>query len=276
MNGRVYDPVTGRFLSPDPVLQDPANAQNYNKYSYVWNNPLKYTDPSGNISEEWSYWQRANLLNMQSNSWSRYFRNTGISQDMIDVCMEYKYASLYSFAFSSDGGGAGGGESTAAAAPAGGNCTSSSSSEGGGEGGGVSDAIGEDPTVHYPNTYFRKTLWNFSTAEERGAWNKMFCEMVSREGGYTYLDDYLYKEATGEDLGNWWINGVVSRAPIIGGFVIIMEGEQELRKCRYKMYGKNMGVFIKTRTLTTGVSVTDVYWGDDGTFFYVYNGVFDY
>jgi RHS repeat-associated protein len=49
MNGRVYDPVTGRFLSPDPVLQDPANAQNYNKYSYVLNNPLKYTDPSGNV-----------------------------------------------------------------------------------------------------------------------------------------------------------------------------------------------------------------------------------
>ncbi|KAF5031483.1 hypothetical protein DSECCO2_627310 [anaerobic digester metagenome] len=47
MNGRVYDPIIGRFLSPDPVLQDPSNAQNYNKYSYVLNNPLKYTDPSG-------------------------------------------------------------------------------------------------------------------------------------------------------------------------------------------------------------------------------------
>ena len=39
--------IIGRFLSPDPVLQDPANAQNYNKYSYVLNNPLKFTDPSG-------------------------------------------------------------------------------------------------------------------------------------------------------------------------------------------------------------------------------------
>ncbi|MCK9208522.1 MAG: hypothetical protein M0P66_15520 [Salinivirgaceae bacterium] len=47
MNGRVYDPAVALFLSPDPVLQDPANALNYNRYSYVLNNPLKYTDPSG-------------------------------------------------------------------------------------------------------------------------------------------------------------------------------------------------------------------------------------
>ena len=47
MNGRVYDPVIGRFVSPDPWIQDPENAQSFNRYSYVWNNPLKYTDPTG-------------------------------------------------------------------------------------------------------------------------------------------------------------------------------------------------------------------------------------
>ena len=47
MNGRVYDPVIARFLSPDPVLQMPEYSQNFNRYSYVLNNPLKYTDPSG-------------------------------------------------------------------------------------------------------------------------------------------------------------------------------------------------------------------------------------
>ncbi|NOX47601.1 MAG: RHS repeat-associated core domain-containing protein, partial [Chlorobi bacterium] len=47
MNGRMYDPWVGRFLSPDPVLQQPGNAQNHNRYSYALNNPLKYTDPSG-------------------------------------------------------------------------------------------------------------------------------------------------------------------------------------------------------------------------------------
>ena len=47
MNGRVYDPQIGRFLSADPHIQDPYNTQSYNRYSYVMNNPLKYTDPSG-------------------------------------------------------------------------------------------------------------------------------------------------------------------------------------------------------------------------------------
>lgn len=47
MNGRVYDPVLGRFIQPDPLLQDPGNLQNCNRYSYVLNNPLKYIDPSG-------------------------------------------------------------------------------------------------------------------------------------------------------------------------------------------------------------------------------------
>ncbi|MCP3925716.1 MAG: hypothetical protein GY714_24370 [Desulfobacterales bacterium] len=47
MNGRVYDPEIGRFLSADPVIQDPYNTQSYNRYSYCFNNPLSYTDPSG-------------------------------------------------------------------------------------------------------------------------------------------------------------------------------------------------------------------------------------
>ena len=49
MNGRVYDPVLGRFLSPDKYVQEADNSQNYNSYSYCLNNPLKYTDPSGNL-----------------------------------------------------------------------------------------------------------------------------------------------------------------------------------------------------------------------------------
>lgn len=47
MNGRVYDPRLGRFLSADPVVQAPNNMQSLNRYSYVLNNPLSYTDPSG-------------------------------------------------------------------------------------------------------------------------------------------------------------------------------------------------------------------------------------
>ncbi len=49
MNGRMYDPNLGRFLSPDNYVQNPYNTQNYNRYGYVLNNPLKYTDPSGEL-----------------------------------------------------------------------------------------------------------------------------------------------------------------------------------------------------------------------------------
>jgi hypothetical protein len=47
MNGRVYDPTLGRFTSPDPFIQYADNPQSYNRYSYVLNNPLSFTDPSG-------------------------------------------------------------------------------------------------------------------------------------------------------------------------------------------------------------------------------------
>lgn len=56
MNGRVYDPVIGRFLSPDPNVQDPNNQQSLNRYSYVWNNPLSFTDPSGYFLSGFFHW----------------------------------------------------------------------------------------------------------------------------------------------------------------------------------------------------------------------------
>ena len=47
MGGRVYDPGIGRFLSADLYVQSPYNTQSFNRYSYVFNNPLSYNDPSG-------------------------------------------------------------------------------------------------------------------------------------------------------------------------------------------------------------------------------------
>jgi len=47
MNGRLYDPVIGRFFSPDNIVQLPEFSQSFNRYSSCLNNPLKYTDPSG-------------------------------------------------------------------------------------------------------------------------------------------------------------------------------------------------------------------------------------
>jgi len=47
MNGRVYDYNLGRFMSVDPVIQSPTNSQSINPYSYIMNNPLSGTDPTG-------------------------------------------------------------------------------------------------------------------------------------------------------------------------------------------------------------------------------------
>jgi RHS repeat-associated protein len=47
MNGRVQDAILGRFLSADPHIPDPSNAQSYNRYTYVNNNPVTATDPTG-------------------------------------------------------------------------------------------------------------------------------------------------------------------------------------------------------------------------------------
>lgn len=47
MNGRLYDPILGRFHSPDNFVQMPDFSQSFNRYSYCLNNPLKYTDPDG-------------------------------------------------------------------------------------------------------------------------------------------------------------------------------------------------------------------------------------
>lgn len=50
MNGRIYDPMVGRFLNADPIVQAPGLSQSHNRYSYVFNNPLSYTDPSGFVT----------------------------------------------------------------------------------------------------------------------------------------------------------------------------------------------------------------------------------
>ncbi|HEV7163757.1 MAG TPA: RHS repeat-associated core domain-containing protein, partial [Gammaproteobacteria bacterium] len=47
MNGRVYDPQIGRMISADPTIPNPMYSQAFNRYAYVYNNPLSMTDPSG-------------------------------------------------------------------------------------------------------------------------------------------------------------------------------------------------------------------------------------
>ena len=51
MNGRMYDPMMHRFLSPDNYIQNPYDTRSYDRFGYVWNNPLMLTDPSGEFIE---------------------------------------------------------------------------------------------------------------------------------------------------------------------------------------------------------------------------------
>ena len=68
MNGRLYDQLLGRMLSPDPFVQAPTFTQSFNRYSYVWNNPLRYTDPSGYLT--WCHISRSFCPGYQSQFFS--------------------------------------------------------------------------------------------------------------------------------------------------------------------------------------------------------------
>ena len=60
MNGRVYDYNLGRFLSVDPVIQFVGNSQGINPYSYIMNNPMAGTDPSGYVID--TIWDVGNVI----------------------------------------------------------------------------------------------------------------------------------------------------------------------------------------------------------------------
>lgn len=59
MNGRAYDPMLSMMMSPDEYIQTPDFSQNFNRYSYCYNNPLSYSDPTG----EWVEWLLYGIYN---------------------------------------------------------------------------------------------------------------------------------------------------------------------------------------------------------------------
>ncbi len=80
MNGRVYDPRLGRFISADPYVTAPFDGQSLNRYAYVWNNPLGFIDPSGFDGEApCMQTQQGNCaqITVIGSSWLAYFRYVG-------------------------------------------------------------------------------------------------------------------------------------------------------------------------------------------------------
>jgi RHS repeat-associated protein len=86
MNGRVYDPLVGRMMSPDPTVPDALNAQAWNRYSYVGNDPLTFTDPSG-------YSWLSSFFHSIGNAVSSLFQRVPILRAVVQIAV----AALLSF-----------------------------------------------------------------------------------------------------------------------------------------------------------------------------------
>ena len=75
---RAYDPAIGRFVSPDPIVPEPGNPQSLNRYSYVYNNPLGFVDPTGYARKDWNqawverYKEAHDERDPTDNDWSDY------------------------------------------------------------------------------------------------------------------------------------------------------------------------------------------------------------
>jgi RHS repeat-associated protein len=91
MNARYYLPSAGRFISADTIVPDPTNPQQFNRYTYVLNNPLRFTDPTGHCAssydaeEEYESLQYCVSAVLELN---RYFRET-YGKDWADNMLPY-------------------------------------------------------------------------------------------------------------------------------------------------------------------------------------------
>jgi len=83
MNARVYDSDIGRFLSADTVIQDPYDTQAYNRYSYVRNNPMFYTDPSGH-----DFWSKIkNKVTREVRRVGRQIKNSKVARTVVGAVL---------------------------------------------------------------------------------------------------------------------------------------------------------------------------------------------
>jgi RHS repeat-associated protein len=184
MNGRMYDPMIARFLSPDPYVQE-AGTQGFNRYSYCINNPLKYIDPTGeayysNGSEKFwsddnvSSHNRDNMIYYNVGSYHASFLNDGGGGGIYAVYWENQL--LYTFENSSDfqpseggwpgGGGGSGGYSYAPEIHGGGSGNSSGSYGGYGGSGGGGGGSGSSAS----SGYVSQSTWKSMSRQQQSEW----------------------------------------------------------------------------------------------------------
>lgn len=106
MNGRLYAPLTGKMLSPDNFVQSLFSTQSYNRYAYTFNNPLKYTDPSGEfiVADSWAIGFVDGFFSTSSGRWNAGWNEANHRAEMD--------ARIWGGLFASDPNGQGGGGRT--------------------------------------------------------------------------------------------------------------------------------------------------------------------
>jgi RHS repeat-associated protein len=113
MNGRVYDPRIGRFVSADPIVSAPTFSQSYNRYSYVLNNPLTLFDPSGfGPASKTKPILRDGTATQYGGGGSGVWRAAGVAIGTLfglPPAGSILLGHLFSILFGSDGSGGGGG-----------------------------------------------------------------------------------------------------------------------------------------------------------------------
>ncbi len=104
MNGRIYDPVLARFMMADPLVQSASNLQDYNRYSYVNNNPFTGVDPSGYSRLSRAVHRSANVIGAafglfairQQVDFAKSVWNSEVGRIVITVVVSYYTAGLAS------------------------------------------------------------------------------------------------------------------------------------------------------------------------------------
>ena len=182
-NARLYDPALGRFLSPDPLIQNPSSTQNFNRYSYCLNNPLKYTDESG----EWIHILVGGLIGGTLNLIANWNNCDGF----------WEYAAAF-------GAGAGAGALTASTGGAAGGFLASTGA------GLLSATIGGTATSAI-NSIISQTENNFSKGDID--WGQV--GKSSLVGGVSGVAGYYIGGLASEKMGDVVFNGIQIKSPVL-------------------------------------------------------------